>query len=387
MLLPRRILLAYPLAYAAAAVAAPRLDVARFDRARVLSEADRFLNRAPVTVTASRSPRSAGGTHDFFSEGDYWWPDPKDPAAPYLRRDGMTNPDNFVEHRDALMRLSVEMPALTAAWKVTRRKKYAEHAARHLRAWFVDGTTRMNPHLEYAQAIHGRSKGRGTGIIDTIHLVEVARAAPLVAESGALRSEEFAAVRKWFSDYLLWMTTSANGVEERDARNNHGTCFAMQVAAFARLTGQRDLIDDAARRFETIIVPLQVAPDGSQPLEISRTKPYGYCLFNLEAMAVLCQLVSEQGGRDLWRFETGDGRGIRRAIEFLLPYIADKKRWPHPPDVMYFEQWPMRQQALLFGGLAYGRQEYLDLWKTLPASSQVAEVVRNYFIRQPALWT
>ena len=245
----------------------------------------------------------------------------------------------------------------------------------------------MNPHLEYAQAIHGRSKGRGTGIIDTIHLVEVARAAPLVAESGALRSEEFAAVRKWFADYLLWMTTSANGMEERDAKNNHGTCFTMQVAAFARLTGQRDLIDDAARRFETIIVPLQIAPDGSQPLEISRTKPYGYCLFNLEAMAVLCQLVAEQGGRNLWRFETGDGRGIRKAIEFLFPYIADKKRWPHPPDVMYFEQWPMRQQALLFGGLAYGRQDYLDLWKTLPASSKVAEVVRNYFIRQPALWT
>ena len=387
MQLPRRTLLAYPLAHAAAAVAAPRLDVSRFDRARVVSEADRFLKQAAVTITASRGLRSAGGTHDFFSEGDYWWPDPKKPGGPYIRRDGMTNPDNFVEHRDALMRLSVEVPALTAAWKVTGSKKYAEHAARHLRAWFVDEATRMNPNLEYAQAIHGRSKGRGTGIIDTIHLVEVARAAPLVAESGALRSEELAAVRKWFADYLLWMTTSANGMEERDAKNNHGTCFTLQVAAFARLTGQRDLIDDAARRFETIIVPLQIAPDGSQPLEISRTKPYGYCLFNLEAMAGLCQLVAEQGGRNLWRFETGDGRGIRKAIEFLFPYIADKKRWPHPPDVMYFEQWPMRQQALLFGGLAYGRQDYLDLWKTLPASSKVAEVVRNYFIRQPALWT
>ncbi|MDZ4799930.1 MAG: alginate lyase family protein [Bryobacteraceae bacterium] len=74
----------------------------------------------PATVTASRSPRSAGGTHDFFSEGDYWWPDPRNPDAPYLRRDGMTNPDNFVARRDALMRSSVEMPALTAAWMVTQ---------------------------------------------------------------------------------------------------------------------------------------------------------------------------------------------------------------------------------------------------------------------------
>ena len=248
-----------------------------------------------------------------------------------------------------------------------------------------------SPHLEYAQAIHGRSKGRGTGIIDTIHLVEVARAVPLVAEAGALKEPEFSTVKRWFADYLRWMTTSANGIEERDAKNNHGTCFAMQVAAFARLTGQRELMDEVARRFEQVIVPVQIAPDGSQPLEISRTKPYGYCLFNLEAMAVLCQLVSEQGvasgtGRNLWRFETSDGRGIRKALEFLFPYMADKKRWPHPPDVRYFEQWPMRQQALLFGGRAYGHQPYLDLWKKLPGSSTVPEVVRNYFIRQPAIW-
>jgi hypothetical protein len=91
------------------------------------------LKEAPVTITASHSPRSAGGKHDFFSEGDYWWPDPKNPGGPYIQRDGMTNPDNFVEHRRALMRLSVQMPALTAAWKITKDQKYARHAIAHLR--------------------------------------------------------------------------------------------------------------------------------------------------------------------------------------------------------------------------------------------------------------
>ena len=166
---------------AALPLCAQPFDVAAFDHARVMKAADSYLKEKPVTVTASHSPRSAGGLHDFFSEGDYWWPDPKNPDGPYIQRDGMTNPDNFVEHRTALMRLSVEVPALAAAWKISHDQRYAGRAALHLRAWFVDDATRMNPNLEYAQAIHGRFTGRGTGIIDTVHLVEVARAIEVLA--------------------------------------------------------------------------------------------------------------------------------------------------------------------------------------------------------------
>ena len=362
-----------------------KFDVAAFDRKRVVSEADKYLAKTPMTPTAAQSPRSAGGLNDFFSEGDYWWPDPKDANGPYIQRDGMTNPDNFVEHRKFLMRLSVEVPALGAAWKLTKKKKYAEHAAAHLRAWFVTDATRMNPNLQFAQAIKGRFTGRGTGVIDTIHLVEVARTVPLIAESGALTKSEFDAVKKWFVEYTEWMSTSKNGMEERDAKNNHGTCWLMQVAAFAQLTGNKELMADCARRFKTIIVPGQIEPDGSLPLEMRRTKPYGYALFNLEALAMVCQIVSESG-EDLWNFTTSDGRCMRKAVAYMFPFIADKKSWKLKPDVMYFEYWPMRQEALFFGGLAYKRQDYLDLWKKLPASSNVDEVIRNYFIRQPVLW-
>src|SRR5881227_3982706 len=182
-------------------------DVADFDRARVLKAANQYLSEQPVTITASHSPRSAGGLHDFFSEGDYWWPDPKNPEGPYVQRDGESNPDNFVEHRRALMRLSVQVPALAAAWKLTGDARYARHAALHLRAWFLDERTRMNPSLQYAQAIHGRTTGRGTGIIDTIHLVEVARAVEVLEGSRALSRAELDGIKKWFADYLKWMTT------------------------------------------------------------------------------------------------------------------------------------------------------------------------------------
>jgi hypothetical protein len=360
-------------------------DVAAFERARVLKAARQYLSERPVTVTASHSPRSAGGAHDFFSEGDYWWPDPQNPGGPYVQRDGMTNPDNFVEHRRALMRLSVQAPALAAAWRLTGDVRYARHAALHLRAWFLDPATLMNPNLQYAQAIQGRTKGRGIGIIDTIHLVEVARAVEVLEGSRALTPAELAGVKKWFADYLRWIRTSANGIEEREAKNNHGTCWVMQVAAFAHLVGDNELLDYCRARFRDVLVPTQMAADGSFPQELRRTKPYGYSLFNLEALATVCRILSTQRD-DLWKFELADGRGMRKALEYMAPFIRDKKRWPLKPDVMYDAEWPMRQSSLLFAGLALGRPDYVELWKRLPADSAAEEVVRNFFIRQPVLW-
>src|SRR5918912_4827 len=104
------------LAFLPVAQPRPAFDVAAFDRARILKAAQQYLSESPITITASTSPRSAGGPHDFFSEGDYWWPDPNNPDGPYIQRDGLTNPDNFVAHRHALIRLSLHVPALTAAW-------------------------------------------------------------------------------------------------------------------------------------------------------------------------------------------------------------------------------------------------------------------------------
>ena len=356
-------------------------DLKAIERGRVRKAADAYLKHAPITVTAASSPRSAGGKHDFFSEGDYWWPDPKNPSGPYIQRDGMTNPDNFVKHREYLMRFSVQAPALAAAWRITQDRRYAAHAARHLRAWFVEESTRMNPNLQYAQAIHGRYTGRGTGIIDTIHLVEVARAAELLDMPAADRD----AVRQWFTDYTRWMTTHKYGIDERDARNNHGTCWVMQVAAFAHFTGNAELTGYCRDRLMTVLIPNQMAADGSFPLELKRTKPYSYSIFNLDAMSTICQTLSTPR-ENLWQFQLADGRGMRKAVAFLYPFLKDKKSWTYPPDVMHFDDFPVRQPSLLFAGIAYGNQDYLNLWRRLDPDPTVDEVIRNFPIRQPVLW-
>lgn len=362
-----------------------QIDLQALDHDRVIEAADAFLKDEPITVTAAHCPRSAGGLHDFFSEGDYWWPNPDKPDGPYIQRDGMTNPDNFVEHRRAMVRLGIHVATLTAAYRISHEDRYAIQALKHLRAWFVDEPTRMNPNLQYAQAIKGVSTGRGIGVIDTIHLIEVARSAAILERELLLQGDDLTAVKKWFADYLQWMTASKNGRDEMNAANNHGTCWTLQVAAFASFTGDREKLDFCRKRFKEVLLPRQLAADGSFPLELKRTKPYGYSLFNLDAMCALCQILSTPDD-NLWEFSTADGRNLHKAVEFIYPFVQDKSKWPHKPDVMFWEFWPVRSPALLFGGLAYREQKYLDLWQKLEANPTNEEVLRNLPIRQPVLW-
>ena len=361
------------------------IDVAEFDRERIITAADRYLQEEPVTVTAAQCERSFGGLHDFYSEGDYWWPDPENPDGPYIRKDGQTNPGNFIAHRKAMRNLSIWVPALVAAYKITGDEKYAAHAVKHLMAWFVDPSTLMIPNLMYAQAIMGRVTGRGIGIIDTLHLAEVARAIKVLEEMGYLEGQDLEGIKKWFAEYLEWMTTHDYGIAERDNGNNHSTCWAVQVGAFASLVANQKELEFCRDFFKFTILPDQMAGDGSFPKELERTKPYGYSLFNLEAMAMVVQILSTPE-EDLWAFELEDGRSIVLGIEFMYPFMKDKAAWPKDSDVMYHDEWPVRHPFLLFGGLALDKAEYIDLWKTLDPDPQVEEVIRNFPFRQPVLW-
>jgi hypothetical protein len=294
------------------------LDLKQLERDRILKSAAEFLRDEPVTVTAATCERSAGGPHDFYSEGDYWWPDPDHPDGPYIRRDGLSNPENFVAHRHGMIRLSIHVGTLTSAYRLTSERQYADAAIKHLRAWFVDEATRMNPDLQYAQAIKGVSKGRGTGIIDTVHLIEVARSAQILERAGLLKGQDLTETKKWFADYVNWLTTSANGQEEMKAANNHGTCWVMQVAAFSDFVGDKEQLAACRKRFKEVLLPSQMAADGSFPKELARTKPYGYSLFNADAMATICQILSTPSD-SLWTYSMPDGRNMHAAVEFLYP--------------------------------------------------------------------
>jgi hypothetical protein len=362
------------------------LEVASLDRPRILKRAEEALTVAPISIAQSRAQLSEGGPHDFYSNGDYWWPDPNKPdGLPYIQRDGQSNPQNFSAHRLALRTMRDAVAALAAAYALDGQEKYAEQAVTLLQVFFLDEATKMNPSLLYAQAIPGRFSGRGIGIIDTLHLAEVPPAILALSRSQAMTPEVLAGLKKWFGDYAQWMTTHKYGLDEMNAKNNHSVAFMVQLASFATLTGDTAKLDLCRQRYKEVFVPQQMAPDGSFPQELRRTKPYGYSIFLLDTMATLCQLLSTETD-NLWTYTRPDGRGIRKAVEYLYPFLQDKSKWPLKPDVEHFESWPVRQPALLFAAHAFNEQKYLDLWKALNPDPADQEVQRNMAITQPLLW-
>lgn len=368
-----------------ALLALPHFDLAATERPRLVQAAEISLKAEPKTLVAARNLRSAGGPHDFSSEGDYWWPDPKNPDAPYVQRDGLTNPDNFVAHRQFLLSFVRDFGVLSAAYKVTHEERYAAAAVKHLHAWFVDPATKMNPNLLYSQAIKGRSTGRSIGVIDTVHLAEVALGVEALRGSQALTKPEETAITGWFREYLAWIRTHPYGVDESNAKNNHGTCWTLQAACFAQLVGDQAVLAECRKRLTEIHLPNQMAADGSFPQELARTKPFGYSLFNLDVMTALAVALSTPSD-DLMNFKLAGGRSLVRGVEFLAPFIADKSKWPKKPDVMYWDNWPVRQPALIFGALAAGREDWVAIWKKLEPDPKVEEVRRNLPVRQPVLW-
>jgi len=192
-------------------------------------------------------------------------------------------------------------------------------------------------------------------------------------------------LRAWFRDIAEWMVTSKNGQEEAAAKNNHSVAYHLQLAVFADFTGDEAKLALCRKQFKEVFVGRQMAADGSFPLELARTKPYGYSIFQLDNMTLLCHVLSTEAD-NLWLFTLPDGRGIRKAVAYLNPFLADKSKWTLKPDVQAWEGWPARQPHLLFAGLALGEQAYLDLWKKLPADPSDPEVQRNIGLTQPVLW-
>ena len=354
-------------------------------RNQVMEEAAWAMQQQPVTITAEFSTKSAGGKHDFFSQADYFWPDPKNPNGPYINKDGLTNPDNFVAHRKAMIRFSKIMGALASAYQLTGDTKYVQQAVIHLKAWFVDPLTLMNPNLLYAQAVIGVYTGRSYGIIDTIHLMEVVQAVIVMENSGAFDKETLQSVQQWFHDYIVWLHTSKPGLDEKNAKNNHSVCWAMQVASFAKLCNDNAMLDTCRNLYKTVFLPRQMGTDGSFPQELARTKPYGYSIFNLDAMVMLCQILSTPKS-NLWEFETADGKSIKKGIQYLYPFVADKTKWTIKPDVMYWNDWPVAQPFLFFGANVFQEMNWFATWKKLDHQPQVEEVIRNLPVRHPLIW-
>ena len=293
------------------------------------TKADKLLDMAPLSVMDKPSAPPGGNKHDYMSQAPYFWYDSTKPnGLPYMRKDGQRNPEIYTitDHR-YMGELDNASRILALTWYLTGEEKYAEKAAMLLRHWFLDDATRMNPNLDYAQAVPGVNNGRGTGIIESIALTGIADAAGLLEGSKAWTAGDAKALNQWYVRYLDWMLTSRNGKDEHAAKNNHGTWFLVQVADFALFTGDatmaRKLIEEGKEKMDG-----QMEKDGKMPLELARTNGLGYSTYNLQAWFKLATLA-ERTQLDLWNYRSKEGAGIRMAFNWLRPYALGEKKWDY----------------------------------------------------------
>jgi len=325
----------------------------------LLQQADSMLAMKPVSVMDKAFTPESGNKHDYMSQAPYFWYDSSKPnGRPYLRRDGERNPEIYkITDRTYLGKLDNACRVLSLAWYFTGNEKYAAKASGLLQTWFIDEATKMNPNLNFGQAVPGINSGRGIGIIETISLTGIVDAAGLLAGSKAWTKADDEAVKKWYAQYLDWMLTSKNGREEHAAKNNHGTWFFAQAIEFALFTGNRpkatELIAESKIRLDS-----QLTPEGKQPLELERTNGLGYSTMDLHGWFTVATLASKTGV-DLWNYKTSKGAGIQTAFDWLLPYAMGEQPWPYQQISKYnakTEFYPLLLQA----AAQFKDQRYLD---------------------------
>ena len=294
-------------------------------------DTDHALNGGTFSVAHKELAPPSGDKHDYMSIAPYWWPNPNTPnGLPYVRRDGEVNPErDQTSDRRRFDNLVRGVKTLALGYFFTGRDDYAAHAAKLLRVWFLDGTTRMNPHLRYAQAVPGRNVGRAAGIIETHNLPELVDTVGILARSKSWSSEDQKGLQKWFDAYLAWLRESPEGRAEAKAQNNHGTWYDVQIAAFALFVDKGDMAKKVLNEMAEKRIAKQIEPDGRQPRELERTLAWSYSLFNLEALFDGASMASRLG-INLWSYESPDKRSMRKALDWLLPFAAGEKKWNYP---------------------------------------------------------
>jgi hypothetical protein len=297
---------------------------------RLQKDADKVLGLKLVSVMDKNVVAQSSDKHDYLSLSRYWWPDPSKPdGLPYIQRDGETNPEvESVSDHENLQQVIKSVHTLGLAYFFTRKEDYAERAAEILKTWFLNADTKMNPNMNFGQIVKGKDVGRASGLIDVRGFALLIDGVGLLGGSKSWTSDDQKALVAWFTEYLNWLQTSKIAQQEAGADNNHGVWFDVQRASIAMFVGNASLARTILEEAKKKRIAQQIEPDGTQPRELARTRSMHYTAFNLEAFFTLA-LIGDQVGVDLWNYKSPDGRSIRKALDWFLPYYVGDDEWTH----------------------------------------------------------
>jgi len=327
---------------------------------RLRAEADRRLHEGPWSVTADRPTGMNLDPHDYYGEAPFWWPDPANRAAPWVHREGHINPDRFLANKAALNSTCDSIFSLGMASYFLDDPRYGREAARVINGWFLNPKTRMNPNLEYSEAIRGLNEARG-GALDGRVFIRAVQGMEFLALSGQWDPKEEAATRKWFEEYLRWLTHSKTGSDERNGGGNRAMWWTAQAAAIAVLLDDKAAAQMAFNLYRESVATRQPAPNMATLHEEDRNRALAHLAFTTEAMATTCR-ISQAQGVDLWNAQGRNGSAFTGAVASLTPYLGERRKWDREQitdfraDSVYF---------VAFAGMGMNKPEYVALYRQL----------------------
>ena len=295
----------------------------------LLADADGCVRRKPQSVMEKQQVPPSGDKHDYMSQAPYFWRDTNSPDGKYVRHDGERNPESKTDS-DAGRLGSVlsNVHTLGLAYYFTRDEKYADKATKLVRVFFLDPATRMNPNLNFGQGVPGEAEGRPAGLIGARGFADFVDGIGLLGGSRSWTADDQEKMTAWAGDYFHWLTTSKIGLGEDAASNNHGTFYDVQAVSLALFVGNTNYAREKLLAAREKRIARQIEPDGKMPRELARTLSFNYSLFNLRAEISLAEL-GRAAGVDLWHYQSADGRGLLKAIEFMAPYADPNRKWPY----------------------------------------------------------
>ncbi|MBC9798128.1 alginate lyase family protein [Sinomicrobium weinanense] len=296
----------------------------------ILKNADKALKRKIHAPADKEDVPPNGDKREFYSVAPYYWPNPntKD-GFPYIHKDGKTNPERSNPKKDDIYmrQFCFDVRALGLAYYHTKDERYAKKAAQLGRLWFIDKDKSLRPRFKYGQIVPGRkAKGRSMVFIDTQHLIKAIDGILLIEGSDSWSKKDTEEIKKWFSELLTWMLTSKIGMQGMTQSNNIGASYDMQVIAYAIFTGQDSIAKMIVNEKVIPRIDTQISDNGQQPFELRRTEPWRYSVANLNLLFNIAHMA-DKVDIDLWNYKTPQGKSIKKAYEWLLPYAKGNKKW------------------------------------------------------------